>query len=172
MTVCFTGHRSIQGVYYDPEKLDTNWITTGTRVFEVIHKLLKEGHKTFISGGALGFDQLAAHAVIHHKIHTDNSIELWMALPFPEFERKWPAKSRVLLDNIIGCADKTFYINQGPYSAWKLFARNEWMVDHSSTIVAMYIPNMKGGTKACLDYAVKKLKRRITINPLTGIVEV
>ena len=165
MTVCFTGHRTIEGVYYNPQNLGKNWLGVWNKTIEIIYKLWQSGHKEFISGGALGFDQLAAQAVLYLKNH-NIPIELWMALPFPGFEGKWPAASKTLLTGIVGCADKMFYVNQGTYAAWKMFARNEWMVDNASTVVAMYLPNTKGGTKGCLEYTGKQFKRYITIHPL------
>ena len=169
--VCFTGHRQIEGVYYDPDKMSGHWYATWMATLKTVYELYKLGYTEFISGGALGFDQLAAHAVKYFKDNTNVPTELWMALPFQGFESKWPAKSKLQLAGIVGCADKMLYVNQPPYAPWKLHKRNEWMVDNSLLTLAMYVPGTTGGTLNCINYAKAQKRPLVYINPLTGQVK-
>jgi len=167
-TICFTGHRTIEGKYFDRDNLNGHWFEIWNTTVQIVHKLWEEGYTTFISGGALGFDQLAARAVIFHK----NSIpplpiQLYMALPFKGFEHRWPAKSKSELVMIISRADYLSHICEDDYAPWKLQKRNEWMVDNSDKVVALYLPNKTGGTLNCLHYTMKQHKPILTIHPLT-----
>lgn len=65
-TCCFTGHR----------KIPTNeFYTIYEQTKNQIETLVQNGYDNFIAGGALGFDTLAATAVINVKkrISTDSS---------------------------------------------------------------------------------------------------
>ena len=170
MTVCFTGHRTINGQYYDRENYTEHWLAVWQSTVSIVHRLWQQGHKDFISGGALGFDQLAANAVLYIKNHQVD-INLWMALPFPGFERKWPAKSQTALVTIVGQADHMFYIDpQSDYKPWKMQKRNKWMVDNSQYVVGLYLDDKTGGTLNCLKYVMSKYRPFMTLHPLTRII--
>lgn len=171
MTVFFTGHRQINGVYPTYPKLKDNWLEVWRITTALILNLYNQGHKDFISGGALGFDQIAGFAVCYFKEH-GLDVKLWMALPFPGFERKWPRESQLTLGALVGQADQLFYVDDDPtYKPYKLMIRNKWMVDNADFGVALYQPDKTGGTLDCIHCTMINKKNFITINPLTRSVE-
>jgi len=44
--------------------------------------------------------------------------------------------------------------------------RNEWMVDHSDYVIAVW-DGSKGGTGNCVKYAIKQEKEILQLNPKT-----
>ena len=89
-TACFTGHRQIPAE--DEQKIRT-------RLEEVIADLISEGIGCFSCGGALGFDTVAAQAVLRAK-ETHPQIKLILILPFPEQGRRWTEQNRRTYEEI------------------------------------------------------------------------
>ena len=155
--VCVTGHRppELPGGYQGSEKINEF-------MRAVVVEFYNQGYRTFISGGALGADQIFADAVIVVKAaHPD--IELIIARPFPSQSCKWPESSQKKFDKICSMADTVIDVSPDPYHPAKMQARNEWMVDHSQCIIALWNGKEHGGTWNCLQYAQK------TINPIYHI---
>ena len=57
------------------------------------------------------------------------------------------------------------------YVARWLFARNAWMVDRCDSLLAVYRDSESGGTKNCVEYAVKKDVRVVRYHPDTHATE-
>jgi len=180
MTVAFTGHRQINGKYPDGFRtMDGRYSSNDglwSKVYNALLNLIttlhhKYGHVDFISGGAVGFDQVAAKAVIDLYM-AGLPIQLIMAIPFEGQESKW---SRLVVEGynyILGHAHEVHYVCEPGYAPWKMQKRNEWMVDRAKTIVALYLSEGKtGGTLNCINYAMKHKKPLITIHPLTQRAE-
>ena len=85
-TCCFTGHRKLPA-----KKIDTIVFNLNKE----IERLIKEGVTTFLSGGALGFDQIAA-SLIATKKEMGYNIRLVMALPCRGQDDLWTAKEKQL----------------------------------------------------------------------------
>lgn len=143
--ICGTGHR--------PDKLKISYsIKDLYRLSEFIQTgiLSKFKPDCVISGGALGFDLALA-------IATQNlGISLVMALPFKNYYQKWSNDYISLLNRI--CSKQNTYQlyicdNEIPVVK-RLMLRNEWMVDASKEVVALYDEKeRKSGTGACVNYA-------------------
>lgn len=141
---CFTGHR--------PEKLNF----TEQEATELLHAAIvdayRSGYRTFISGMARGVDIWAAEMVLQEReAHPD--IHLICALPHPGFETRWKAEWQRRYGEVLDRADliKTICpaFSMGAYQK-----RNEWMVDHSSRVIAFY-NGQPGGTANTIQYARK-----------------
>lgn len=146
MIVAGTGHR--------PDKLGGYDDATQLRVLKTAFDWLdkyKPSH--VISGGALGWDQQLANAA------RALEIPYTMALPFKDFDNKWPERSRKTLQNLINSAEQVKYISEEGYAPWKMQVRNEWMVDHCHLVLALW-DGSSGGTGNCIRYAIK-MDRRI-----------
>ena len=70
-TCCFAGHRS-----FSQKKLEK----IIKRLNDEVEKLIENGVTTFISGGAIGFDQISASLIISKK-QQGADIKLTFALP-------------------------------------------------------------------------------------------
>ena len=105
--------------------------------------LINLGFNRFISGGALGVDQWAAEIVIELKIVYD--IKLIIAKPFPSQDSIWPLSSREHFKNICNQADEVINVSPDPYKNWKMQKRNQYMIDNSKIMIAVW-NGLSGGT--------------------------
>lgn len=143
-TCCFSGHRVIPGEQKE-------------RIQELlarrIPQLCDEGFSLFICGGALGFDTLAADAVLAAKQKYDG-IRLSMAIPYPGYGDNWSAENRQVYRSILERADNVVYTS-AYYHKFCMYSRNRYMVD-SSGMLLCYMTEFKGGTFYTVSYALKK----------------
>lgn len=184
MRVSFTGHR--------PNKLGTGYSITNERVQayrdmlrNTLHGLIQhEGVRTFITGGAIGIDQIAfwtceGLANEYGREHFQNIL----AVPFAKQHTAWKNdelvgwyhKMKERADYVeyvdeLGLQDRRYYSGSSPYglgeySALKMQLRNQYMVDHSDIVVAVW-DGSSGGTANCVKYAESVGKRIIRLNPL------
>lgn len=153
-TCCFTGHRNIpyaiKPLIY--EKLKTE-----------ILKLIDEGVIYFGAGGAIGFDTLAANAVLELKAFNPK-IKLILVLPCKEQTSLWNYKDINVYNNIIRRADKVVYLSE-KYTAGCMHKRNRHLVDNSKYCIA-YLNKVGGGTAYTVNYAKKCGKTVINIGEL------
>ena len=146
-TCCFTGHRQIPARDYELVKGGT---------LSLVKKLIGEGFTHFITGGALGFDTLAARLVLLLR-ESYPEISLTVAIPCPDQAHGWSAENAERYQKIIEHADRAVVISES-YSRGCMHARNRFMVDHSSACIA-YATHSGGGTAYTVDYARRRAKR-------------
>ena len=111
---------------------------------------------TFISGMAIGVDLLAAECVI--EVRKSANIKLIGAVPFPSQAGKWPKPSQDHWAQTGKACDTIHYVSADPYHPSKMQIRNEWMVDHSNYVIAVWDGTKNGGTWNCIKYALAKSK--------------
>ncbi len=139
---CFTGHR--------PEKLSWTEKKVILWLEAEIRQAIEDGFVTFISGMARGVDIWAAEIVL--RLRADGlPIHLICASPFEGFERSWDESWRRRYADVMRNADLVKYICKS-YSRACYQIRNEWMVDHSARVIAVY-NGQPGGTRNTIDYA-------------------
>lgn len=157
MIIGFTGSR--------PDKLG-GYFTPNT-IYNVVCKNIENILSTYkpdkvISGMALGVDQWVAERCIKMGIPFD------AAIPFDGQESKWPEKSQKHYKDLLSKADNRIHVSPGSYSNKKFQLRNEYIVDNSDILVAIFKPNEDGttsGTENCVNYAKSKNNVIICINP-------
>jgi len=165
MVAC-TGHRFVKNEEFS--NLQEGDIEYNIRrmlrdAIDVAHR--RYGKNIFISGGATGTDQWFALEVLKLKELVDD-VMLIIAKPFPSQDIRWPLAIREKFHWLCSQADLIVDVNPDPYAAWKMHARNAWMVDHSSMLIAMHCDGVDvGGTAACLSYAHKKRAFIYEIDP-------
>lgn len=151
-TCCFTGHRNIA----QDEKQEVK------RQLEcVLRTLIGKGIRYFGSGGARGFDLMAADVVLQLKKEFPH-IRLIMVLPCRDQTRGWKGEDIRHYERILTQADKVVYL-QEKYSPGCMQKRNRHLVNHSSVCVA-YCTRNTGGTAYTLRYACKKGVRIVLLN--------
>lgn len=151
MIVAGTGHR--------PDKLGGYGYEVRENLNSVAMDWLVENKvDKVISGGALGWDQALALAA------WDLGIYLIMALPFEEFDSKWPPRTREFLKYINKNAQEVVYVCEPGYAPWKMQERNKWMVDRCDLVLALW-DGTDGGTANCIKYANSINK------PITNLIE-
>ena len=138
----FTGHR--------PEKIDMPETEVRQLLRNVIEKAYADGFNVYISGMARGVDMWAADLVLQFReVHPD--VKLMCAIPFPGHELRWNASQQAEFRRIVQCADLAVTICGG-YSSGCYQTRNEWMIAHSSRLIAVW-NGTPSGTKNAIDYA-------------------
>lgn len=142
-TCCFTGHRSIEvGNDFEP------------RLIEFINLLYtKYGVDTFVAGGAMGFDTMAATAVLRAKKVHNIPIRLLLILPCPNQGERYSLYDRFFYDLAKVRADYIEYVSDHYYNGC-MHRRNRRMVELSALCVC-YLTQDTGGTKYTVDYATK-----------------
>lgn len=151
-TCCFSGHRGL------PEQ---ELPAIQALLKEQIVALIKRGVVQFCTGGALGFDTLAAIAVLDLKEHFPQ-IRLSLFLPCQDQASLWREKQDIdLYDYILNQADSVSYACER-YTKWCMFARNRMLVDHSAYCIC-YMTKPSGGTAYTVNYAQKKGLRVINL---------
>lgn len=142
---CFTGHR--------PDKIELGEKEIKPLLEKAIDKAISEGFVTFITGMAMGTDIWAAEIVLDRKKKNKN-LHLICALPHSGFENRRNFTEKIRFSKIIKKADLVKEINDH-YFTGCYQVRNEWMVDRSNLVIAVF-NGQKSGTKNTVDYAIKK----------------
>ena len=101
----------------------------------------------------MGTDIWAAEIVLDRKKKNKN-LHLICALPHSGFENRRNFTEKIRFSKIIKKADLVKEINDH-YFTGCYQVRNEWMVDRSNLVIAVF-NGQKSGTKNTVDYAIKK----------------
>lgn len=142
-TCCFTGHRDIPSEVYQ---------RLFSKTEEMVENLIKEGYLFFGAGGALGFDTIAALAVLKLKEKYPD-VRLILVLPCLSQTRGWSSHDVGIYEDIKSRADKVVYTSE-EYTKGCMHKRNRHLVDNSSACIA-YLTENKGGTAYTVAYAQK-----------------
>ena len=146
-TVCFTGHREIPS-----EQL----ASLPARIDAILDRLYAAGYRTFVTGGAEGFDTLVALRILKLRArHAD--VRLRLSLPY---ERSGSAAYRRTLAE----ADEIEYVAR-EFQNGATFERDRRMVDSSSACVAFYLSGRSGGTLYTVRYANRRGVPVVNIAP-------
>ncbi len=139
---CFTGHR--------PQKLARSESAIISDMETAILCAIQQGYTTFISGMAYGVDIWAGEIVVHLR-KGNPALHLIAAVPYPDFQSRWPAYWKQKYNRLLNQSDLVRYIS--PYYHTGAFQhRNEWLVDHSGLVIAVY-RGIPSGTKNTIEYA-------------------
>ena len=150
-TCCFTGHRRLP-------KAQIEAITK--RLSQAVDSLISQGITDFISGGALGFDQIAASLMVTKK-EMGHNVRLIFALPCRNQDEKWSSTQKELYHILLAKADEVIYVSE-EYTDGCMKKRNQYMVDRSAyCICAQIYP--ASGTMQTIRYAGAKGVRVIHV---------
>lgn len=154
-TVCFTGHRQI------PEE---DLARIGEQLRHVVEEQITQGATVFRTGGALGFDTLAALTVLALR-RTHPHIRLELFLPCPTQTRGWTESDRLLYTQILEQADAYHYTSTG-YYAGVLQMRNRALVEGADVCIAYLSHHDGGGTAYTVQLALKQELEFINLHDL------
>lgn len=120
-----------------------------------------------ISGMALGVDLAFAEAAL------DLGIPLVAALPLPEQNVRWQRREALRWERVVGRAARVVevwrevgYETHTPVA--RLLRRNEWMLDHSTEIVAAWDGRPTGGTAHAIEGAKRRGRAVLVVDARTG----
>ena len=140
-TCCFTGHRSL---------LKNEVAQIKNRLEEEVVKLIHQGVIYYGTGGAIGFDTLAALTIL--KLQKDfPQIRLILVLPCKLQEKYWNAENIMIYNQILFCANKVVYTDEH-YHKGCMQKRNRHLVNNSAYCIC-YLKKATGGTASTVRYA-------------------
>lgn len=140
-TCCFTGHRSIASSDAAPLR---------ELLKKEIARQTKKGRSVFCTGGALGFDTLAAECVLEAK-KENSDIKLLLFLPHKGQASSWRESEKRRYEEILQHADGVSYACE-EYVHGCMFTRNRRLCDASSVCIA-FLEHGSGGTFYTVKYA-------------------
>lgn len=141
----FSGHRSISESTVEPLRQLIKC--------ELKRLIEREGYRYFASGGASGFDTLAAQTVLSMK-KSYGEIELYMVLPCSDQSKFFTSEQSADYQHLLAAAAHVRYTSNEPYYEGCMRRRNHYLVDHASVIIA-YQTHGRSGTSQTTDYARK-----------------
>jgi uncharacterized phage-like protein YoqJ len=146
-----TGHRLKKFRFYDAGTIPR----VKRRLKEEIIRLRP---RELITGMATGVDQWTADIAI------ELSIPFIAAVPFNGQELKWDRTTQRHYHYLLKLAKQVVIVSPGPYAREKMDRRNEWIVDHSDLMLAVW-NGLGGGTANTVHYARERRREVIRINP-------
>lgn len=139
---CFAGHR--------PESILLSETNAKEWLRHQILQTIADGFTTFITGMGMGVDIWAAQIVIELR-SSNPSLHLIAVEPYPGFAAKWSEEWRNSYELVIRNADLVRRMSH-TYNPSAINARINWMIDHSSRLIAIY-NGTKGYTGSFIEYA-------------------
>lgn len=136
--VAFTGHRNYRH-------------TKDEELYLLVEKLYEKGCRRFYDGMARGFDLAAAKVVLQFQA-SHPEVELVAVIPFRGMEESFNSEEQNLYRQVVERATEVVYIAER-YRREVYALRNQYMVDHSSILVAWYT-GQRGGTQQTVRYAL------------------
>lgn len=147
LSTSFTGHRQV-----------IDYKQTSERVKDAIRYCYKSGARFFYAGGAVGFDTIAAGAVLSLKAELSD-IVLIVVVPFPDQDKYFNTENKNRYLNILKQADEVVTISKD-FSNIAYLKRNDYMISHSCQLIAYWDEKSLGGTS----YTVRKAReKKLTI---------
>ena len=166
--VCaFTGHRPKSFPWkYDEEARDC--VLLKETLAGQVMALVDRGVTDWLSGMAQGTDLWCAQIVLGLK-EKNPALRLHCILPCEGQERKWPVSEQERYRFILQQADEVICVNQ-KYTADCMLARNRYLVEHSSVLLAVYNGTYRSGTGMTVRYARQLGREVIVIDPVSRSV--
>ncbi|WP_343252362.1 SLOG family protein [Ligaoa zhengdingensis] len=135
MTCCFTGHRALP-----PEEIPA----IKKRLEDAVADVIGRGADTFLAGGALGFDTLAAQTVLAMRAQHPQT-RLILVLPCRDQAKFWGPADREAYEWVKAGADRVIYTAQ-TYRRDCMHLRNRYLAEHSDCCIC-YLTQPAGGTR-------------------------
>ena len=144
-TCCFTGHRNVP--------VDKQKEIIVARTEAKVRELIRGGYRCFITGGAVGYDTLAAELLVHLRDVEHMGIRVILAYPFDGYMDRWSEEQKATYERLLPLYDERICVaaaaSRGAY-----LQRDRYMVDASSMCIA-YCTRQTGGTAYTIRYAAK-----------------
>lgn len=140
MIIAATGHR--------PEKLGGYTHEVRVKLMQVATEYLAFQPRVseVVSGMALGWDQAFAHAAMNLRL------PVVAAVPFKAQAARWPVQCQAYYRKLLHNCDRVVNVSDR-YHEDAFQERNEWMVDYSHRLAALW-NRTPGGTANCVGYAM------------------
>ncbi len=153
MKCSFTGHRQIK-TSHRPAIYDL--------IRRAVEYAYSRGCREFYSGGAIGFDTLAAREVIRFRIdHPD--VRLVLVLPCLDQDSRWDEAEQSSYGYLIGVADEVRYVSDF-YTDDCMKRRNRILAEEADILVA-YLGRARSGAAQTVRMAAELGKEIYNLYP-------
>ena len=155
----FTGHRSIPGSHEQ---------NLSAILDRAIFYAYEEGCRNFYTGGAIGFDTMAARKLISFRIsHRD--VKIIVAVPCKDQDAKWTDAQKDDYAFILSNADEIIFISED-YTADCMKKRNEYLADVCDILIA-YSSRARSGSGQTVRMAKERGKEVYNLYPNVAAAE-
>jgi len=163
-SLAFTGHR-MEKLPFTENSPGGVWLKQA--MLDVVLEKAASGYAIFLSGYAYGCDLFFAEAVLTAK-RTYPDIQLIACVPFPGQARSWSEDWKKRYAELLRRADAKVQLFDH-YTRGCFLARDRYMVDASTEVLAAYNGKHEGGTFYTMKYAYSKGKAItiLDVNTLT-----
>ncbi len=145
VSVCFSGHRNVP---FDKQSELKQCLKVE------IAKAYNDGYRCFHCGMAMGFDLLAAEAALSLQSELGD-LQVIAVVPCRGQADRWSMEAKDRYEAILRIVDDVVVLSEKYYNGC-LLRRNDYMLNHSSRLIAYYDGSNKGGTF----YTVRKARRQ------------
>ena len=150
-TISFTGHRP-KGLPWGYNENLPQAIKFKQDMKTLLIEKINQGYHNFIVGMALGIDMMVAELLIELK--NEYNIFIKAAIPCKNQEIKWNMLQQKRYKNILEKCDNIVFVSDN-YSINCMQRRNEYMVDNSNMLIAVW-NGKPSGTENTIKYANQK----------------
>ncbi|MBQ3423871.1 MAG: DUF1273 family protein [Clostridia bacterium] len=145
----FTGYRPAR-MPWGSDESDVRCLEFKFRLREALEYLIGMGYADFMSGGALGFDLMAAEMVLSLR-EKYPWLRLIMVIPFDGQADRWNDAQRSRWRRAIEASDRVIHVSHR-YDRGVFFRRNHRMVAGADALLAAW-DGQSGGTANTVAYA-------------------
>lgn len=157
MKICaFTGHRKIE---------NRHMAKINDLLLRAVEYAYGEGCRIFITGGALGFDTLAAQTVIRYKL-SHHDVKLNIVIPCKNQSDMWSPSQISLYEYTLSNADEVVYMTD-EYEDGCMRLRNQYLADQCDLMIA-YVSRPYSGAAQTVRMAERAGKKVYNIYPSLG----
>ena len=149
LTCCFTGHRPNK-LLWGFDESDARCVLLKEELAARLEGVYEAGYRHFLCGMALGCDLYFAEAVLALRARHP-SVTLEAAVPCDGQADSWTIPQQRRYDRLLAACDAVTFV-QHSYTPGCMQRRNQFMVDRSSLLIAVY-DGQRGGTMSTLLYA-------------------
>jgi uncharacterized phage-like protein YoqJ len=115
------------------------------------------------TGMALGFDQVVAEVCL------SLGVPYRAVVPCDGQDALWKPEQQAIYRELLAGAKEVINVNPGPYEAWKMHARNGWIVNNSDEMIVHWDGFYQGGTGNCMKLVRSKKLPYRNIHPITPL---
>lgn len=136
------------------------------RIWQEVHRYIKDGYSTFYCGAARGADILWGEIILAEKETNCPELKLICVIPFKKQTRGWGIIEKMRYRELMLRSDRIVQLYDS-YQRGCYRARNHYMIDNSDVLIAIYNGEPKDGTACTVEYAKRQGKEIVIINPDT-----
>ena len=152
-TCCFSGHRILPSAHVEP---------LFSHLVLCLKELIAKGFYSFATGGACGFDTMAAETILTLKAEFPQ-IRLIVVAPFADQAANRPYSDILQYERIREACDEYICLSSA-YAPGCMRRRNQYLVDMSSLCVC-YLTSNRSGTSQTVAYANRQGVEVINLAP-------